>query len=370
MDGQALTDRLHHLLLALAGRIDDDASAAARELVAVAEPERAVELLVGCLLAGRIPVTSGEKYQLRQLLDATRSAAALADRLTVIDELPADPHRFHDRDEPANGLHEALALVVDRLAGVRSVRATWRVTPAGATPGAVPRRVVLVELDRNAHPAAVGYQVASALRAGETRAAVEVYRTGDELPDYHRKALAAAMPVRLETAPAEEAPKPTRFRSLVPVGEAPKSVVEEAAAIEVSPEPADDQRAEAPDGPQDEAVEPPTDDEAAVDVSPVVAEGGSATTGDNPVRLPAAVDAKLTDRERNLLARLHEELAQRERGGRRESGKWQLARPAGEALTAADPAPGVTTWSAGPPVPAPNGYPHLSGGTSAFPPNG
>ncbi|MCP2258018.1 hypothetical protein LX15_001705 [Streptoalloteichus tenebrarius] len=367
MDGRTLTDRLHHLSLSLAGRIDDDAAAAVRELVAVAEQDRAVELLVGCLVAGRVPVTPGERYQLRQLLDATRSPVTLVDRLTVIDELPADPHRFHDRDEPASGLEEALRPVVDRLTGVRSVRATWRVTPAGATPGAVPARVVLVELDGEAYPAAVSYQMTAAFQAAGTWAAVEVYRTGDELPDYHRKALAAATPVHLDGVGVTPRPEPRRFRSLVPVGDTSPLEVEDEPVAEAEPpsaveEPAATDATDDDPGTElveDEAAEPSAVEAPAVNGSDPVPGGVPAT------RLPAAVDAKLTDRERNLLARLHEELAQREQSGRRESGKWQLARPSGESLATNEPAPGVGSWTTGPTVPAPNGYPHLSGGSTA-----
>ena len=56
------TSHLHELLLALAGRIDDDLLAWARELVAVGEQGEAVELVVGTLLAERVvvPAPAGE----------------------------------------------------------------------------------------------------------------------------------------------------------------------------------------------------------------------------------------------------------------------------------------------------------------------
>ena len=42
--GDGLPDRLHDILLRMAGRVDDDALTSARELVAIAESDRAVRL--------------------------------------------------------------------------------------------------------------------------------------------------------------------------------------------------------------------------------------------------------------------------------------------------------------------------------------
>ena len=78
--GDGLPDRLHDILLRMAGRVDDDALTSARELVAIAESDRAVELLMGCLIAGGVPVTPAENGQLRALLDQSRSDPSLADR--------------------------------------------------------------------------------------------------------------------------------------------------------------------------------------------------------------------------------------------------------------------------------------------------
>ena len=77
-----------------------------------------------------------------------------------------------------------------------------------------------------------------------------------------------------------------------------------------TPEP----EADEPDveGPGAELAQPePADQEGA---SEVVAEESAREGGtdESNMRVPAAVDAKLTDRERNLLRKLHEELAQRE----------------------------------------------------------
>ena len=58
---------MHDLLLGLAGRLDDDALADARELLASAEVDRTLEYLVGCLVAGRIAVTSAQRAELEPL---------------------------------------------------------------------------------------------------------------------------------------------------------------------------------------------------------------------------------------------------------------------------------------------------------------
>ncbi|GGM65671.1 hypothetical protein GCM10012275_40300 [Longimycelium tulufanense] len=331
----ALPDRLHHLLLGFAGRVDDDALASARELVAVAEPDRAVELLVGCLLAGRIPVTSGEQYQLRRLLDVTASEPTLVERLAVLDESPTDPHRFSSRNDGDEDVRSALRSAAARVGGVRSVRTTWRTTPAGATPGRVPQRVLLVEIEHDGFAAATAYQMTNAVRQAGSRAAVEVYRAGEELPEYHRRALEASMPVVLDgRAPADTGPEPAgaerhnpRRQGYGDYEDNPRS--SEPPAVDDLPEP--------------EVLSVRTDE----------------PRREQPARLPAAVDSRLTERERGLLQRLHEELEQRERDDRPETSGWQLS---GEM----DEGEGEGRPAGGPELGAPNGYPPL--GSSSIPP--
>ena len=70
-EGAGPVERLHNLLLALTGRVDDDAVNSVREMLGLGQLDAAAEFLVGCLLAGRIPVTSTEQYHLRRVLDDT-----------------------------------------------------------------------------------------------------------------------------------------------------------------------------------------------------------------------------------------------------------------------------------------------------------
>src|ERR1051326_1889932 len=82
-DRVALPIRVHDFLLTCAGRIDDDALTDARELLAVAELDRAVDLLTASLVAGRIPMSADERDELRDLVHAVRSSPALVDRVIV-----------------------------------------------------------------------------------------------------------------------------------------------------------------------------------------------------------------------------------------------------------------------------------------------
>jgi hypothetical protein len=295
--GDGLPDRLHDILLRMAGRVDDDALTSARELVAIAESDRAVELLVGCLIAGGVPVTPAENGQLRALLDQSRSEPALADRLKVRDTWYAPPHRFSYEPDAGAGVGAALAPVVDFLIGVRSVAAVWRVTPAGATPGAVPQRVVLVEIGPDGFAPATAYRVAQALEAAGIRAVVEVLKSGADRSDYHKLAEQDAKPINLSgqhaAAPAPPAGgRRAKGASVVPIkpvahAEAKPEVVAQAAPVEPV--------AEEKSVPQPPVLEPAADPSALglVDYKPIA-------------------EDKLSDVERDLLRQLHEELAQRE----------------------------------------------------------
>lgn len=90
-------EQLHDLLLSLAGRVDDDAVNTTREMLGTGHQATAAEFLVGCLLAGRIPVTSPEQQQLDRVLDELRCPREFADRLNVVDAVPDAEHRFSEQ---------------------------------------------------------------------------------------------------------------------------------------------------------------------------------------------------------------------------------------------------------------------------------
>lgn len=326
-------DRLFHLLLAMTGRVDDDAINSTRELLGTGQPDAAAEFLAGCLVAGRIPVSATEQYDLRRVLDDLRSPHSLADRLHVVDSVPDEGHRFGDSDESDAALVEALAPVAGRLSGVRALWCAWRMTPAGVTYGAVPRRVLLAEVGAEGSVAAVGYQLLEALRRAHIACSVDVFSSDTQLPEYHRNALSTAYRVHLNM------PTPVMSQNGTPRARAPRSATVsgesagaggghdlrgESPAQErwSEPEPARPERPRpeqaspepprpAPPTPARQADTPPAGIPAAArtELAPV---RQSEVDSSNNMRVPAAVDAKLTDRERNLLRKLHEELAQRE----------------------------------------------------------
>ena len=297
--GDGLPDRLHDILLRMAGRVDDDALTSARELVAIAESDRAVELLVGCLIAGGVPVTPAENGQLRALLDQSRSDPSLADRLKVRDTWYAPPHRFTYEPDAGAGIGEALAPVVDFLIGVQSVHAVWRVTPAGATPGAVPQRVVLVEIGSDGFAPATAYRVGQALEAAGIRAVVEVLKTGADRSDYHRLAASDAKPINLS---GQHAAAPTSGGGRRAKGGGSVVPIKPVAHAEAKPEVvAQVERAE--------PVEPVAVEKAA---QPPVLEPSADPSALGLVDYKPIAEDKLSDVERDLLRQLHEELAQRE----------------------------------------------------------
>ncbi|GAA4837121.1 hypothetical protein [Saccharopolyspora rosea] len=336
-EGTGPADRLQTLLLAMTGRVDDDAVNTTRELLGTGRLDAAAEFLTGCLLAGRIPVSSTEQYHLRRVLDDTRSPHSLADRLHVVDAVPAEEHRFAEPEEDGGDLVAALAPVTSRLAGVHGLWSVTRTTPAGASYRAVPRRVLLAEVGSDGSASAVGLQLIEALRRAGVDCSVDVFTSGTDLPGYHRDALAAAQRVSLGGEPpaARAEPAPAAPEVSAPAPEVPA----QEAAPPPEPEP---------------APEPEPEEEPAA-ARPATAQAESKGE-DGSMRVPPAVDAKLTDRERNLLRKLHEELAHREQD--RSAPRRQSSRPTQDAWTST--MPGTSTGSF-PPISAPVGNQGYSG---------
>lgn len=184
--------RVHDLFLGMAGRVDDDALSAARELLAVGELTGAMEMLLGCLVAGRVVTSPREQELLGDLLRAVNSDPALTGNLKVRDSWMAQQHRFSTEDSPDRGVASAIRPVLDTLPGIESISCVWRVTPAGAAPCALPQRVVLIELGQEGLPTATSYRVHHALAAAGIHAVVEVLRPGVGRGDYHARAMGEA----------------------------------------------------------------------------------------------------------------------------------------------------------------------------------
>ncbi|WP_181776668.1 hypothetical protein [Amycolatopsis pittospori] len=365
MDGFSVPLRLHNLLLALAGRIDDSALTEARELIARAHIDEAVELTTGTLIAGKIPVTSSEQRELALVLEMSRSDATLANDLLVEEDEQVLTHRFTGENQPEFGLAEALDRTLQVLPDVRSVHAVWRNTPAGSVPGALPQRVVLVEIGPEGNPPAVAFRVDTALRRAGIRSVVEVAGPGVARSAYHQAASSAASPVwvtgsahssdfRSEpvTPPAAPAPAPEPVKEqpsrhgLRPVGStsepiAPVVPIVQQAPAPASPAPSSSTSSVSPvssvSSVSSSEQAPPrksraeTRAERTADLTPAeVAQlrqalkedpekGREIATGKpsmhEVVELPALDldDPSLSERDRALLRELHAELAERER---------------------------------------------------------
>jgi hypothetical protein len=347
-DGFSVPLRLHNLLLSLAGRIDDTALTEARELIARAHLDEAVELTTGTLIAGRIPVRSSEQRELALVLEMSRSDATLANELIVDEANLAPLHRFSGEGSPESGVSEALDRTLHVLPDVRSVQAVWRNTPAGSVPGALPQRVVLVEIGPEGNPPAVAFRVDTALRRAGIRAVVEVTGPGARHSDYHHSAGLAASPVWVTgTDPVSNTSLPTAT-TFGTADSAPKVVAENSAAKGETQSKAQSSRhglraASAAAEPTATPVVPVVWRAAAVDsVAETRAERTSELSSDevkqlrralaedpekgreivagkagmhDVVELPALDldDPALSERDRALLRELHAELAERER---------------------------------------------------------
>jgi len=366
--GMALPIRVHDLLLGLAGRIDDDALADARELLASAEVDRALEFLVGCLVAGRIAITSAQRGELDTLFHQVYLDSAVISRMIVDDDAAVVRHRFGGgavNGEPAgHGVAEAARRVLDVLPDVRSVWAVWRLTPAGAVTGPVPHRVVLVGVGPAGFAPATAYRLENALRRAGIRASVEVLRDGTDAPDYHHAAMQYASqvpfarqaptnpaPVRARSAapsivgpsitPPAPAPvatprpdfsAPSRRSRLEQPAEPPPalpaavSTPEPPAPAPPPPDPEPDLsdtaqmsrrvRPEAPDDPLASAQPPPRPQPSNTSWLSNLPE----STGSKPPPTNGSTDESLSDQEKHLLRQLQEELARREQEETEQSG--------------------------------------------------
>jgi hypothetical protein len=293
--------RIHDLLLTMAGRVDDDALADARQMLASAELDRSLEFLAGCLAAGRVVLTHEQHAELASLFSDMYIDQAVIDRIMVTDRVNVGRHRFAfgsvEGREPERGVADAVRPVLGVLPDVRSMWCVWRLTPAGPSSGPVPHLLVLVGIGPGGFPPATAYRVEDALRRTGIRASVEVLMDGVEPGEYHREAMRNARQIpfdgpgfnRPRVEPAYEAARiaPARVEShrMAPAPEPPR--LEPARVTAVPPEPAieparpEPPRAESPrisvvpdlppavDAPRFDAEVPVRKDPPFSDVSPV-----------------------------------------------------------------------------------------------------
>ena len=222
----------HELLLELAGRLDDDLLAWARELVAVGEEGQAVELVSAALAAERVALPPAVRTA---VVAASRSAHTDLDAETEL--VPAveeglTGHRFDASAGSGDRIAAVLAgLPARRLAGC-TLHLSWRRTPAGAAPGPVPRPVVLVETGPDRSADVLAYLLATELDRAGVKASVEVFTTGNALPAYHVAALRSAR--RIEVGASVIAPA-----GVVVARTAAEAAARAEPPASVEPEPAD-----------------------------------------------------------------------------------------------------------------------------------
>jgi hypothetical protein len=307
--GVALPIRIHDLLLGLAGRLDDDALADARQMLASAELDRSLEFVAGCLVAGRVVLTKNQQRELESLFSDTYLDPAVIDRLVVRDPAPTVRHRFAvgavEGREPDRGVADAVRPVLDVLPDVRSVWCVWRLTPAGPVSGPVPHRIVLVGVGPAGFAPATAYRVETALRRAGIRASVEVLVDGNQPTDYHQEAMRCARQVPFDEPGSSDRPRmspvePVRAQSSFGAERHYEAPVEpaELASVEarrVLPQPVDLPRAEAPaddGGPGGRTLPPPIElPQAAPAMPPAVPLRGSAEVAEElapPIELRRA----------------------------------------------------------------------------------
>jgi hypothetical protein len=205
----------HELLLALAGRVDDDLLGIGRELAAIGEDPQAVELLAAALVADRAVLPPWIR---EAVVAAARSRHVEID---VEGGLPAavaedrTAHRFQADALPAGLITDTVRRVPPRNLAGCTIRLTWRLTPAGAAPGPLPHPVLLVELPGPSTSAEVlAYRLSSVLDRAGMPSSVEAYGAADALPAYHVEALRNARTI-VDGGSGRPVPRPPVERGAV-----------------------------------------------------------------------------------------------------------------------------------------------------------
>ena len=186
----------HDLLLALAGRVDDDLLRWARELVALGEDARAVEMLTASLVAAKAVLPPHVRSALVTAAHTARTDLGPAAALPPPEPEDGTEHRFAAPagDDPVAGA--VLDFPARPLTGC-TVLLARRLTPAGTAPGPLPHPVVLVRVhDRTRRADVLTYQLAAALERAGAPASVEVLPADGPIPAYHAAALEVAVELR------------------------------------------------------------------------------------------------------------------------------------------------------------------------------
>jgi hypothetical protein len=180
----------HELLLALAGRLPDQALAQARRVLATDTARPAIALVAALLAAAPVPLTAGELAAIRAL---AQDADALPGVLPVA-EPPALRCRFSGLDEAGQVRRDELdeAVVAAAQAHAAGVTGVWRAWRYGGPGPAGPYRVYIIQVE---DAGLIEWLVAGLLAAvpDSAQAGIEVITLGAEPPPYQRAALAGSL---------------------------------------------------------------------------------------------------------------------------------------------------------------------------------
>lgn len=177
----------HDRLLGLAGKVPDEELTRARSLLADARLDE-FQSVLGALGGASGPLDPDEGFIFLPLSLAQANDLWQRDcDLPVVLDLTAAGRR-----STVDGPDLAAVATVRDLADVNGLWRAWRL-PTGGAPGAAPRRVYLIEAGAQANRAAITGAVQRALvGVGELAPQVETFAAGQELPAYHREAIAGS----------------------------------------------------------------------------------------------------------------------------------------------------------------------------------
>lgn len=184
-----MTDPAIELLRNLAGRVPDDAMSGFRGYLGAGETTMMGDSLVGHLGRHHVPLTDFERALLVTVADADPGE---------IEEIPRVAEISGDYSfDGGNGAPDAtetdarLITFVDHLPAARRLSRAWR-RPLRAAAAGQATWLYLLELAPEGDIAAVQSQVPI---GDATHGVLEVYRSGERLPQYHVEALRAARAV-------------------------------------------------------------------------------------------------------------------------------------------------------------------------------
>jgi hypothetical protein len=193
----------HGLLLRLAGRAPDDLITQSRNWLADGREADAARAITFAVLAQGIPLAEADVTLLSELLEAAGADSAVLSQVRLARFDPAPPYGFgptppnvpsppRPDEAPTDEVDQAAVAAAADGPGVRGLWRAWRY-PADDSPWPRPRRIYLLEADKDVDLVEISARLAGQLAAaGERDPQVEAYPVGAELPTYQRLARAYA----------------------------------------------------------------------------------------------------------------------------------------------------------------------------------